>query len=96
MLTPASRDQKGYLVHPSPIDIERLTAEFSFEIGGGTGADGLGLAIVPNSSGTRGIAITFDTYKNPWDTSGNHVELNPLGTTLPYPQSTEKMSVASR
>ena len=84
VLTPASRDQTGYLVHPGLIGTERLTADFSFEIGGGTGADGLGLAIVPNSSGARGMAITFDTYQNPWDASSNHVELNLLGTTRPY------------
>ncbi len=48
MLTPAATYQLGFLIHPHPISTQRLTVEFSFEIEGGSGADGLALVVARN------------------------------------------------
>ena len=45
-LTIAQRDQLGFLLMRQPISLEGLKIEFSFEIGGGSGADGLGLLLL--------------------------------------------------
>ena len=45
-LTPAERYQLGMLLHRQLTKPEGLKIEFSFEIGGGTGADGLGLLLL--------------------------------------------------
>ena len=106
MLTPAERYRIGYLYHPQPYQIssKQFSVTFSFEIGGGSGADGLALVLAPslppeaeptigtNSDcggchGSRhfegGIAVAFDTYRNSWDSSDNHVEINLLGEASP-------------
>ncbi len=45
-LTPSETNQFGMLIHPQLANFEGLRIEFSFEIGGGTGADGLGLLLL--------------------------------------------------
>ena len=48
VLTPAARYQLGFLMNPSPINTQRLSIEFSFEIKEGSGADGLALVLARN------------------------------------------------
>ena len=45
-LTPARNDQLGMLVHRELTNTESLHVEFSFEIGGGSGADGLAFLLL--------------------------------------------------
>ena len=45
-LTPARHNQLGMLFHRHLTDLEGVRIEFSFEIGGGSGADGLALLLV--------------------------------------------------
>ena len=45
-LTPAQRNQLGFLLLRQPVRLQGSSIEFSFEIGGGTGADGLGLLLL--------------------------------------------------
>ena len=45
-LTPAKRNQVGMLLHRQLTNSEGLRIEFSFEIGGGSGADGLALLLL--------------------------------------------------
>ena len=80
------------MFHPAPQDSEHLKVEISFEIGGGSGADGISLLLMrelPESTVaeeggsvgseiTNGIAIEFDTHQNGWDSSGNHVGVDLL------------------
>lgn len=66
--------------------INKFTASFDMQIGGGSGADGLTFAWVQNPNislltggglgftGMTGYAIEFDTFRNGWDSgSENHV-----------------------
>ena len=45
-LTPASHDQLGMLLHREVANTEGLRIDFSFEIGGGSGADGIALLLL--------------------------------------------------
>ena len=45
-LTAARESQLGILLHRQPVRTEGFGMEFSFEIGGGSGADGLGLVLL--------------------------------------------------
>ena len=45
-LTAARRNQLGFLLLRQPISLRGFRIEFSFEIGGGSGADGLGLLLL--------------------------------------------------
>ena len=45
-LTAARRNQLGFLMLRQPVRLHGSSIEFSFEIGGGTGADGLGLLLL--------------------------------------------------
>ncbi len=81
LLTPAEPEQIGWLFHQEPIMIERFEAVFKFEIGGGTGGDGMAFVVSqqnPYSAnllqknpglGTGvldgGFVIEFDTVQNP-------------------------------
>ena len=47
VLTPSQNKQVGYVHHPQPMSFDDIIVRFAFEIGGGTGADGLGLLLVP-------------------------------------------------
>ncbi|MFB7512208.1 choice-of-anchor D domain-containing protein [Streptomyces sp. NPDC056144] len=88
-LTQASPSQRGSAVFPVPVLTDGLKVSFRAVIGGGTGADGLALALLdparttPSAlggtggglgySGLPGVAVTADTYKNPGDPSANFV-----------------------
>ncbi|MGW4160791.1 choice-of-anchor D domain-containing protein [Streptomyces sp. NPDC004788] len=79
-LTQATANQRGTAVWPVPVLTDGLRATFTTAIGGGTGADGLGFALLdparttPSAlgalggglgySGLPGVAVTFDTYDN--------------------------------
>jgi hypothetical protein len=65
-LTPATSHQSGSAFWPQLIDPRNLTIEFEASIGGGTGADGLTLALgdasrgaLPTSRGTEGGGLGF-------------------------------------
>lgn len=47
-LTDARLNQLGFLLLKQPVDLRGFSIEFTFEIGGGTGADGLGLLLLPS------------------------------------------------
>ncbi len=83
--------------------VERMDAadfevSFSFQIHGGSGADGLAFAWLSDTStasmgssggylgvyGLHGYAVEFDTYTNGWDTSENHVALINPATMSDY------------
>ena len=56
VLTEPVGDQLGYVFHRHPVNAERFKVGFSFEIGGGNGADGLALVIsrfVPTEADLR-------------------------------------------
>ena len=59
-LTPASRSKLGLLLHKNPVSSEGLSLAFSFEIGGGTGADGLAFALLRSSPDSSGLDPSLD------------------------------------
>ena len=61
-LTPLQNNQVGYVYHPEPMRFDSIVVRFAFEIGGGTGADGLGLLLVP--------AFPEDWVPGPTEASG--------------------------
>jgi hypothetical protein len=91
VLTPAANDKAGSAVYSTPIASDGLRAEFTVQIGGGTGADGLTFAMLnaasstPHSlgagggglgfAGLPGVAVTVDTYQGGNDPSGNFIGL---------------------
>jgi len=88
-LTPAAPDLAGSAIYPVPVPSDGLTAQFTAQIGGGTGADGLTFSLLnpaassPRSlggygwklgfGGLSGVAIVLDTYKNAGDPSSNFI-----------------------
>lgn len=88
-LTPAAPNLAGSAVYPVPVPSDGLRAQFTAQIGGGTGADGLTFSLLdPASSSPRslggygwklgfgglsGVAIVLDTYKNAGDPSSNFI-----------------------
>ena len=93
VLTEARNSQTGIMFHPIPKSSDRLRVDFTFEIGGGSRADGIALLVMrslPEESSlggaggtvgsefTSGMAVEFDTYRNVWDHSDNHVSVNLL------------------
>jgi hypothetical protein len=92
VLTPATNDQDGSAVYATPTASDGLRAEFTAQIGGGTGADGLTFAMLNAASsnprslgagggglgfaGLSGVAVTLDTYQGGNDPSSNFVGLS--------------------
>lgn len=105
-LTRTARSTAGSAVFPVPVVTDGLKAAFTTVIGGGTGADGLTLSLLdparstPSAlgatggglgwAGTSGVAITFDTYRNPGDPSANFVGIATAatGSALTYAATT--------
>ena len=86
VLTQPNLDQHAKLYYATPTLIAVWRAEFNFRIGGGTGADGMTFAFVPDYTypdthggsldfhNTSGYAIEFDTYYNPeFDPNEHHI-----------------------
>jgi hypothetical protein len=89
VLTSAANDEAGSAVYSVPVPSNGLSASFTAEIGGGTGADGMTLSLLKASAarptalgggggklgfgGLRGIAITLDANKNAGSPSNNFV-----------------------
>jgi hypothetical protein len=96
VLTTAARDQNGSAVFPAPIPSDGLTASFTAQIGGGTGADGLTFSMLDAAVGNahslgggggglgfyglQGLAVSLDTYQSGNDPSSNFVGLSTGGT----------------
>ncbi len=93
ILTPLTANVAGSIVYANPIVTDELTATFSFYIGGGTGADGMGFMIEADGSnalgttggclgmcGLNGYGVELDTYNNAacGDADGNHVAVDLL------------------
>ena len=62
LLTPAENEQIGYAYHPKPMSFGTLAVRFAFQIGNGTGADGLGLVLVPAFPDNRTAALVKDAW----------------------------------
>jgi Bacterial lectin/HYDIN/CFA65/VesB-like, Ig-like domain/PQQ-like domain len=89
VLTRAVNNEAGSAVYSVPVPSNGLSASFTAQIGGGTGADGMTLSLLDASSagstalggsgaklgfgGLPGIAIALDTYKNAGYPSSNFV-----------------------
>lgn len=89
-LTEADNGQAGSAILSAPVNTASLRVGFDAEFTGGTGGDGMALALwdadqpattlggaggnlgLPRS---QGLAVTFDTYRNQEDPSGNLVGL---------------------
>jgi hypothetical protein len=96
VLTTADRDQAGSTVFSTPLPADGLSASFTAQIGGGTGADGMTFAMLSAASngatslgvgggglgfaGLPGVAVTLDTYRGGNDPSSNFIGLS-TGTT---------------
>ena len=90
VLTPATGSVAGSAVYSAPLPGNGLTASFTAQIGGGSGADGMTFALLDASGtspqslgvaggglgfmGLPGIAVTLDTYR-----TGNEPSSNFLG-----------------
>ncbi|PBC60104.1 hypothetical protein BKI49_31030 [Streptomyces sp. Tue6028] len=101
-LTQTGAHQAGSGVFPVPVATDGLKAAFTTVIGGGSGADGLTFGLLdpakatPTALGTDGgglgwagkpgVAITFDTFRNPGDPSANFVGITAAtsGGTFTY------------
>ncbi|MER6098512.1 choice-of-anchor D domain-containing protein [Streptomyces sp. NPDC001728] len=108
-LTQATASQRGSAVWPVPVLTDGLKASFTTVIGGGTGADGLTFSLLDPArttsaalggvggglaySGLPGVAVAFDTYRNPGDPSANFVGVATGGTgsTLTYAATTSSV-----
>ncbi len=85
VLTQPNLYQHAKLYYATPMVMAVWRAEFNFKIGGGTGADGLTFAFVPDYNypdtdggsldfhNTSGYAVEFDTYYNPYDPNEHHI-----------------------
>ncbi|GAA5194116.1 hypothetical protein GCM10023322_57720 [Rugosimonospora acidiphila] len=90
-LTPAQPEKIGTAIYTTPLPGDGLTASFTAEIGGGTGADGLTFAMLDAArntpqgigaggsalgfGGLPGVAVSLDTYRNSGDPSANFVSI---------------------
>ncbi|MER6030981.1 choice-of-anchor D domain-containing protein [Streptomyces sp. NPDC001851] len=95
VLTRAAPNETGSALHTVAVPTAGLRAEFSVEIGGGTGADGLAFVLLDPTatpqalgagggglgcSGLPGIAVTLDTHRNTNDPSANFLAIATGGT----------------
>jgi hypothetical protein len=92
VLTQAVVGQTGSAVWSTPLPSDGLSASFTAQISGGTGADGMTFALLsaagntPRSigggggglgfAGLPGVAVTLDTYKNGSEPSANFLGLS--------------------
>ncbi|MYC36279.1 MAG: hypothetical protein F4X66_05125 [Chloroflexi bacterium] len=81
VLTPAAGYQLGFLIHPHPVSAQRINVEFSFEIGGGSGADGLALVLSRNLlddpiTGSGGSGGCGGCFASPQFVDGIAVEID--------------------
>jgi hypothetical protein len=94
-LTDLGTGEAGTWVYAHPIQIDSATIQFDFYIGGGTGADGMGLMLEtdgPNAlggyggalgiAGLDGFGVELDTYDNGecLDATANHTGIDSLAS----------------
>jgi hypothetical protein len=88
-LTPATANTAGSVIHPTALASNGLSVAFTASITGGTGADGLALALLDAASakaksvgasggglgwsGLGGVAVTLDSSKNTGDPGADFV-----------------------
>ncbi|MEU7387732.1 lectin-like domain-containing protein [Streptomyces tanashiensis] len=99
-LTQASASQRGSAVWPVPVLTDGLKASFTTVIGGGTGADGLRFSLLDPArttqsalggvggglgyAGLPGVAVAFDTFRNPGDPSADFIGIATGGSGWTY------------
>jgi hypothetical protein len=92
VLTPAAQTVAGSVVYPTPLTLSGLSATFDAQLTGGTGADGLTVALLdPASSsatsvggtgaelgfgGLTGVAVTLVTHQDPGYPAGNFIGIS--------------------
>ncbi|GIJ46459.1 hypothetical protein Val02_33450 [Virgisporangium aliadipatigenens] len=95
-LTPATVGATGTAIYGTPVPTGRLYAEFTTEIGGGSGADGMTFMLLDPArtnanalgqgggglgyAGLPGVAVTFVTFAQQGDPSSNFVGVATGGT----------------
>jgi hypothetical protein len=88
-LTPAATNQRGSAIYYQPVASDGLRAQFTAQIGGGSGADGMTFALLDASQaalaslggggaklgfgGLPGVAVTLDTYQSTGYPSANFI-----------------------
>lgn len=92
-LTDPTNSESGNWIYDNPIYVDSITVQFDFYIGGGTGADGMGLMFETNGTnalgggygglgmaGLAGFGVEIDEYNNGacLDDSVNHVAIDSL------------------
>ena len=89
VLNPLTTGQSGNAIFPTPVTTEGLHVQFTAQIGGGTGGDGMTFALLDAAhssatsrgrsggalgfGGLTGVAVGLDTYKGGNDPSSNFV-----------------------
>jgi hypothetical protein len=87
VLTPAGTDLAGSALYSMPLPSTSISARFTAQLGGGTGAEGLAFALVGTATGSPqgiggsgdglgfgglpGVAVVLDTHQTGDDPSGN-------------------------
>jgi hypothetical protein len=93
-LTDLNDSESGNWIYDNAIYVDTITVQFDFYIGGGTGADGMGLVLETNGAagvlgggfgglgmaGLSGFGVEIDEYNNAacLDDSANHVAIDSL------------------
>jgi len=107
VLTPATKTMAGSVVYPAPLTVSGLSATFDAQLNGGTGADGLTVALLdPATSsatsvggtgadlgfgGLTGVAVTLVTHQDTGYPAGNFIGIS---TGLNSPGQLRFQSVA--
>jgi outer membrane protein assembly factor BamB len=89
LLTPVAANAAGSAIYPVPVPSDGLSAQFTAQIGGGTGGDGMTFSLLdPAASSTRslghrdwglgygglsGVAVVLDTHQSTGDPSSNFI-----------------------
>ena len=95
-LTGAAAGEAGSAVYGTPVATSGLTADFTAQLGGGTGADGLTFSVLDASNasadslgahggglglaGVDGLGVSLVTYKDPGEPSANFVGITKLSS----------------
>jgi hypothetical protein len=92
-LTDPTNSESGNWIYDNAIYVDSFTVQFDFYIGGGTGADGMGVMFETNGSavigsgfgglgmaGLNGFGVEIDEYNNAacLDDNANHVSIDSL------------------
>ena len=92
VLTPAAQTVAGSVVYPTPLTVSGLSVTFDAQLTGGTGADGLTMALLDPAGSTAtsvggtgaelgfggltGVAVTLVTHQHPGYPAGNFIGIS--------------------